>query len=138
MGNVTLKKIINAYGMVLILILLFLGLSVSIDGFFSARTVWSIIEQVSMFGIIAIGVTFIIITTGIDLSSGSVVALTAVVSASVVTGGDTVSAALLAFAASILIGAGLGLINGGVSGLVSLLAAAVVASARVAFRVFVG
>ena len=64
MGNVTLKKIINAYGMVLILILLFLGLSVSIDGFFSARTVWSIIEQVSMFGIIAIGVTFIIITTG--------------------------------------------------------------------------
>lgn len=117
MENVTLKKIINAYGMVLILILLFLGLSVSIDGFFSARTVWSIIEQVSMFGIIAIGVTFIIITTGIDLSSGSVVALTAVVSASVVTGGDTVSAALLAFAVSILIGAGLGLINGGLTAL---------------------
>ena len=70
MENVTLKKMINAYGMVLILILLFLALSVSIDGFFSARTVWSIIEQVSMFGIIAIGVTFIIITTGIDLSSG--------------------------------------------------------------------
>ena len=88
MENVTLKKMINAYGMVLILILLFLALSVSIDGFFSARTVWSIIEQVSMFGIIAIGVTFIIITTGIDLSSGSVVALTAVVSASIVTGGD--------------------------------------------------
>ena len=57
MENVTLKKMINAYGMVLILILLFLALSVSIDGFFSARTVWSIIEQVSMFGIIAIGVT---------------------------------------------------------------------------------
>ena len=56
MENVTLKKMINAYGMVLILILLFLALSVSIDGFFSARTVWSIIEQVSMFGIIAIGV----------------------------------------------------------------------------------
>ena len=54
MGNVTLKKIINAYGMVLILILLFLGLSVSIDGFFSTKTMWSIIEQVSMFGIIAI------------------------------------------------------------------------------------
>ncbi len=35
MENVTLKKMINAYGMVLILILLFLALSVSIDGFFS-------------------------------------------------------------------------------------------------------
>lgn len=84
MSNATLKKMINAYGMVFILIGLFLALSVSIDGFFSARTVWSIIEQVSMFGIIAIGVTFAIITTGIDLSSGSLVALTAVVSHSIV------------------------------------------------------
>ena len=117
MENVTLKKMINAYGMVLILILLFLALSVSIDGFFSARTVWSIIEQVSMFGIIAIGVTFIIITTGIDLSSGSVVALTAVVSASIVTGNDSVSSALLAFAASILIGVLLGFFNGGLTAL---------------------
>ena len=48
MENVTLKKMINAYGMVLILILLFLALSVSIDGFFSARTVWSIIEQMKV------------------------------------------------------------------------------------------
>lgn len=112
MTNTTFKKVLNAYGMVLILILLFLGLSVSIEGFFSARTVWSIIEQVSMFGIIAIGVTFIIITTGIDLSSGSVVALTAVVSASIVTGGDSVSAALMAFGASILVGAMIGVING--------------------------
>ena len=45
MENVTLKKMINAYGMVLILILLFLALSVSIDGFFSARTVWSIMNK---------------------------------------------------------------------------------------------
>lgn len=120
MSNPTLKRILNAYGMVLILIILFLGLSVSIDGFFSARTVWSIIEQVSMFGIIAIGVTFIIITTGIDLSSGSVVALTAVVSASIVTGGDSVSMAIMAFAVSILIGAILGAVNGGLTAIGSI------------------
>ena len=45
------------------------------------------------------------------------VALTAVVSASIVTGGDSVSSALLAFAASILIGALLGLFNGGLTAL---------------------
>ncbi|WP_386686915.1 ABC transporter permease [Lonepinella sp. MS14437] len=115
MSNTMLKKILNTYGMIFILIILFLGLSVSIDGFLSARTVWSIIEQVSMFGIIAIGVTFIIITTGIDLSSGSVVALTAVVSASIVTGGDSVTATLIAFGASILVGAIIGVINGGLT-----------------------
>ncbi|MDU8924867.1 ABC transporter permease [Pasteurellaceae bacterium LIM206] len=116
-SNTTIKKLLNTYGMVLILIILFLGLSVSIDGFFSARTVWSIIEQVSMFGIIAIGVTFIIITAGIDLSSGSVVALTAVISASFVTGNDSVSMALVAFAASVLVGALIGMINGGLTAL---------------------
>ncbi len=40
------------------------------------------ILQVSVIGIIAVGVTQVIITGGIDLSSGSVVALTAMVSAS--------------------------------------------------------
>lgn len=120
LNNATFKKVLNSYGMVFILVALFLGLSVSIDGFFSTRTVWSIIEQVSMFGIIAIGVTFIIITTGIDLSSGSVVALTSVLAASIVTGGDTVSAALIAFVASIVIGAALGAINGGLTAIGSI------------------
>lgn len=117
MSQATLKKLLNTYGMVLILIILFLILSVSIEGFFSARTVWSIIEQVSMFGIIAIGVTFAIITTGIDLSSGSVVALTSVVAASMVTGGDLASSAILAFAMSLALGALLGAVNGGLTAL---------------------
>ncbi|KGQ42530.1 ABC transporter permease [Gallibacterium anatis] len=120
MPNDTIKKILNTYGMVFILIALFLALSFSIDGFFSTRTIWSIIEQVSMFGIIAIGVTFAIITTGIDLSSGSIVALTSVVAASVVTGGDTVSAAILAFSLSLLLGALLGAINGGLTAIGSI------------------
>ena len=41
-----------------------------------------IILQVSTTGLLAIGVTQVIITTGIDLSSGSVVALSAMVAAS--------------------------------------------------------
>ncbi|MCS6067129.1 hypothetical protein LNO81_06360 [Klebsiella variicola subsp. variicola] len=41
-----------------------------------------IVLQVAIIGIIAVGVTQVIITTGIDLSSGSVIALAAVVAAS--------------------------------------------------------
>ena len=41
-----------------------------------------IVLQVAIIGIIAVGVTQVIITTGIDLSSGSLIALTAVVAAS--------------------------------------------------------
>ncbi|MDP8162152.1 ABC transporter permease [Pasteurella skyensis] len=115
MSSLNLKKMINTYGMLLILVLLFLSLSMSIDGFLSSRTIFSIIEQVSMFGIIAIGVTLAIITTGIDLSSGSVVALTAVVAASVVESVDTPTYALMAFTLSILVGAVIGFINGGLT-----------------------
>jgi len=40
------------------------------------------ILQVSIIGLLAIGVTQVIITTGIDLSSGSVLALSAMIAAS--------------------------------------------------------
>jgi len=50
------------------------------------------ILQVSVIGIIAVGVTQVIITGGIDLSSGSVVALTAMVAASLAQSSDAVRA----------------------------------------------
>ena len=55
-----------------------------------------IVLQVAIIGIIAVGVTQVIITTGIDLSSGSVIALAAVVAASLAQTSDSVSARGLA------------------------------------------
>ncbi len=49
--------------------------------FFKPGNLINIIRQMSVIGLIAIGVTIVIITTGIDLSSGSVLALAAVVAA---------------------------------------------------------
>ena len=51
-----------------------------------------IILQVSVIGIIAVGVTQVIIAGGIDLSSGSVVAVTAMVAASLAQSSDAVRA----------------------------------------------
>lgn len=50
-----------------------------------------IVLQVAIIGIIAVGVTQVIITTGIDLSSGSLIALTAVVAASLAQTSDSIS-----------------------------------------------
>src|SRR5256885_7413525 len=50
------------------------------------------ILQVSVIGIIAVGVTQVIITGGIDLSSGSVVALTAMAAASLAQSSEAVRA----------------------------------------------
>jgi inositol transport system permease protein len=79
------------------------------------------ILQVSVIGIIAVGVTQVIITGGIDLSSGSVVALTAMVAASLAQSADAVHPvypaltelpAILPVLAGLAVGAAAGLVNG--------------------------
>jgi inositol transport system permease protein len=79
------------------------------------------ILQVSVIGIIAVGVTQVIISGGIDLSSGSVVALTAMVAASLAQSSDAVRAVypalidlpvLVPLAAGLAVGALAGLLNG--------------------------
>jgi inositol transport system permease protein len=79
------------------------------------------ILQVAVIGIIAIGVTQVIITGGIDLSSGSVVALTAMVAASLAQSADAVRAVypsltdlpvIVPVVAGLAVGAAAGLVNG--------------------------
>src|ERR1700752_2246288 len=79
------------------------------------------ILQVSVIGIIAVGVTQVIITGGIDLSSGSVVALTAMVAASLAPSSEAARAvhpslpdvpALVPVLAGLTVGAAAGLVNG--------------------------
>ena len=62
-----------------ILITLMFILTILSPTFLTTSNLLNIVRQVSVVGIIAIGVTMIIITTGIDLSSGAVVALVSVV-----------------------------------------------------------
>jgi inositol transport system permease protein len=110
--SINVKEFAFKYGMMIILVLLFIFFSMLIPKFASIRSIFSILEQVSMFGVISIGVTFVIITQGIDLSSGSVVALTSVVCASIVGGEGGAGSAIFAFFAVMSVGALCGLING--------------------------
>ena len=60
------------------LIILVLFFSFSSPFFFNTENIMTIALQTSVIGIMAIGVTFVIITAGIDLSLGSVVAFSGV------------------------------------------------------------
>ena len=77
-----LRAFIRKYAIVLIFIAMFIVMALLTDAFLSPRNLLNIVRQISVVGLIAIGVTMVIITTGIDLSSGSVLALSAVVVAS--------------------------------------------------------
>jgi inositol transport system permease protein len=77
-----LNAFIRKYAIVLIFLAMFIVMWLLSDAFLSPRNLLNIVRQISVVGLIAIGVTIVIITTGIDLSSGSVLALAAVLAAS--------------------------------------------------------
>lgn len=98
------------YGILLVLIGLMVLISLLTPNFLTTSNLLNIVRQMSVVGILAIGVTFVIISGGIDLSCGSVVALVSVVVASMVKGGKFP----LVIALPVALGVGLvaGLING--------------------------
>ena len=68
----------------LVCVSLFVVASVRYEGFFSARNVADLFNEGAVVGVVAVGMTFVILGGGIDLSVGSVVALTSVVIAAAV------------------------------------------------------
>ncbi|MGE8199890.1 MAG: sugar ABC transporter permease YjfF, partial [Variovorax sp.] len=58
--------------------------SVFYDGFFSAQVFLNLLIDNAFLIVVAVGMTFVILSGGIDLSVGSVIALTTMVSASLV------------------------------------------------------
>jgi ribose transport system permease protein len=93
----------------IILIVFFIILSFATDKFLTIGNLGNLARQTSIVGIIAIGMTFVIISAGIDLSVGSVLALGGIVSAMLMRAGYPI---LIAIFAAILVGVVVGLING--------------------------
>ncbi|HEY0129134.1 MAG TPA: ABC transporter permease [Rubrobacter sp.] len=92
------------------LIVVFAFLSFASPVFLSADNLFNIGSQTAVVAVIAIGMTLVIITAGIDLSVGSVAALAGVVGVSMMTGAEL--PVPLAILGGILVGAGAGLVNG--------------------------
>lgn len=90
------------------LLLLSLLLSVISPHFLTLTNILNVLRQVSIIAIVAVGMTYVIITAGIDLSVGSVLALTSVVIALFLKQGVNI---FLSITAGLLLGIILGLIN---------------------------
>ncbi|MBD1555631.1 ABC transporter permease [Vibrio sp. S9_S30] len=103
----------SRYGIVLAFIAICLILSIASPYFLTANNLINVLRQTSINGILALGMTFVILTRGIDLSVGSMVAFTAMVAASFATGsGNT------AILAPVIFGMGAGLALGVANGFV--------------------
>ncbi|MCT8737105.1 ABC transporter permease [Glaesserella parasuis] len=91
------------------LILLVIFFSVTNDYFFTSNNIMTVGLQTSTIALIGIGATCVILTGGIDLSTGSVVALSGVAAAMIVNAGVPVP---LGMVLGILVGGICGLVNG--------------------------
>jgi len=80
------------------------------DNFFSLGNIMNVLRQVSVVGILAVGMSFVILTGGIDLSVGAVMALVGTLSAGLMV--NTGLPAVPALLVGLLIGLGIGLANG--------------------------
>ncbi len=112
--NNLLSKINNSYYKPEIyaslgLLILVIALSFASPYFFTARNLINVARQVSLYAIVASGMTFVILTGGIDLSVGSVVAITGTITAGMIKSGLPVTVSLLI---GIIIGIAFGLFNG--------------------------
>ena len=103
------REFLQRYGLLLSFLLLCLALTLLSDRFLTVNNIVNVLRQSTINGIIAVGMTLVILTAGIDLSVGSILALSSVITASMLQSGLPVPAAILI---GLGIGAFCGLING--------------------------
>jgi inositol transport system permease protein len=114
------KTIFRKYGIFLVFIAMLIVASILSPAFLSPTNLINVVRQMSVVGLIALGVTGVIVSAGIDLSSGSVVGLSAVVAASLAQLPDYAAAyykglnlpVFVAVLAACAVGALVGLLNG--------------------------
>lgn len=109
MKNKKLKINIFEYGIVLFLLCLIVIFSMSSKYFFTFENITNVLRQISIVGISTVAMTMVILTGGIDLSVGSMLALSSVMLAKMLSTGVNM---YLAIGVTLVGGIVMGLING--------------------------
>jgi ribose transport system permease protein len=108
MGKIPIGTIVQTLGMLPVLVLICVGFELATDRFMTVSNLSIVMQQASINIVLAAGMTFVILTGNIDLSVGSVLAVSAVVSVALTQTGLS----LLAIPIALLAGLTLGALNG--------------------------
>ena len=117
-SNMNLTMILVKARTFIVLIVLFIFFSATTSNFLKLSTLSLLAKHVALYGILALGMTFVIITAGIDLSVGSVVGFAGMIAGGLIQEGLTIGGYTLYFSVPVIIilmilmGALIGLLNG--------------------------
>jgi ribose/xylose/arabinose/galactoside ABC-type transport system permease subunit len=103
------SRLLSEGSLILILVALFVFLSFASPTFLTWRNLTNLGRQTSINGIVALGMTFVIISGGIDLSVGAVVGLSGMIAALLMRGGMNPA---IAISIALVVGALVGALNG--------------------------
>lgn len=104
--RITLGRIFQTYGLALMTIVMVGVFAILNENFLTLSNFQNVLEQNAALAIVAVGVTFAIISANIDLSPGSVIALTGVIIALIFTQTENIGLAIVGgIGIAILIGA---------------------------------
>lgn len=104
-----LIRFLTLYRSVLIVMVICIIASILSKDFLTLNNLFNVIRQITVAGIIGCGMTFVILTGGIDLSVGSILGLSGVLAAGSLTSANN---PLLAILIAVLVGALCGFLNG--------------------------
>lgn len=108
-----LGRVVRAYGAPFaLLVLLTVVTGAFVPNFLTTQNLLNVLQQMSIIGVVALGMSFVILTAGIDLSVGAVLALTGIIFSLLLK--ENVSP-VLALVIAVVAGGGVGLVNGLVS-----------------------
>jgi len=85
--SIDLLEIMARFAPLIFLIVLVAAFTIAEPRFFSTVNLFNVLRQVSIYGLLAVGMTFVILTAGIDLSVGSLLAFAGLAAAAVAKGG---------------------------------------------------
>jgi inositol transport system permease protein len=105
---------LRRYGTTLFLALLIVFFTSQNERFISLRNLTNILTEGSIYGIIAVGMTFVILTAGVDLAVGSLLAFAGMAGATVagLLGADFAMSWMVALCSAIFVGAAAGYLQG--------------------------
>lgn len=110
-GKIFAGNFLRQTGIFWAFLVLFIVMAFSQPAFLTMPNITNILKQISINGILAVGMTLVLISGGIDLSVGSIVAVSCVASA-YFAGADTAYPIIVPFLIALAVGGFLGAING--------------------------
>lgn len=135
MGMINRKEILNQFkekAIWVVLLLLVIGFTIANPRFLSSNNLFTIARQVSMYGIASIGMTFVILIAGIDLSTGSIITIVNVVCAFLMVNlGMSIPVAIIL---SMLLALAIGFLNGALVSIIGIPAIIATFATQIIFK----